>query len=74
MTAKKCAKKRDARAKLFFLLIKTYSRCLSSIVYRGCRMPILVPMGILGCGMRDAGCGITGLKENLGRNDGIEEL
>ena len=30
----------------------------------------------MGCGMRDAGCGmgITGLKENLGRNDGIEEL
>ena len=27
-------------------------------------------------GMLDAGCGmgITGLKENLGRNDGIEEL
>ena len=39
-------------------------------------MPILVPMGITGCGMRDAGCGmgITGLKENLGQNDGIEEL
>ena len=37
-------------------------------------MPILVPMGITGCGMRDAGCGITGLKENLSRNDGIEEL
>ena len=45
-------------------------------------MPIL-PMGITGCGMRDAGCGmrdtgcgkgITGLKGNLGGNDGIEEL
>ena len=46
-------------------------------------MPILVPMGITVCGMRDAGCGmrdagcgmgITGLKENLGRNDATEEL
>ena len=25
-------------------------------------------------GMWDVGCGITGLKENLGGNDGIEEL
>ena len=39
-------------------------------------MPILVPMGITGCGMWDAGCGIgiSRLKENLSRNDGIEEL
>ena len=50
-------------------------RCLSSIVYRGCRM-LISPMGIMGREMRDAGCGmgITGWKENLGRNDGIEEL
>ena len=33
-------------------------RCLSSIVYRGCRMLILVPMGITGREMRDAGCGV----------------
>ena len=68
MTAKKCAKKRDARAKLIFanqnLLVHFRSPCRrcsrwsSSIVYRGCRMPILVPMGILGCGMRDAGWGL----------------
>ena len=32
-------------------------RCLSSIVYRGCRMLIL-PMGITGREMRDAGCGV----------------
>ena len=37
---------------------------------------LISPMGITGREMRDAGCGmgITGLKENLGRNDGIEEL
>ena len=40
---------------------------------------LILPMGITGremgdYGMWDAGCGITGLKENLGRNDGIEEL
>ena len=32
-------------------------RCLSSIVYRGCRMPIL-SMGITGREMRDAGFGV----------------
>ena len=37
---------------------------------------LISPMGIMGREMRDAGCGmgITGWKENLGRNDGIEEL
>ena len=69
VTAKKCAKRRDARAKLFFfanenLLVHCRSRyprrrrCLRSIVYRRCRMPILVPMGITGCGTRDAGWGL----------------
>ena len=68
VTAKKCATGAMHVQSCFFanqnLLVHCRSRCrrrrrcLSSIVYRGCRMPILVPIGITGCGMRDAGWGL----------------
>ena len=84
VTAKKCAKRRDARAKLFFCQSKLIGSLPFSLPSPSSLFKVHSIQGMQNAdtcthrdyGMWDAGCGmgITGLKENLGRNDGIEEL